>query len=138
MIAIHAPPFFIKALHCHSSTAFSLRRLSLFPTPKLLYFHYPQVPARTLTAMAGPNSTSGDQTSDHVAGKWYSVPDLRLRDHRFTVPLDYSLNLGTSPKISVFAREIVAGINFDRILSIKIFKIFSFIETKFCSFVNLM
>ncbi|GJV01045.1 RNA-directed DNA polymerase [Tanacetum coccineum] len=42
----------------------------------------------------------------HVAGEWYSVPELRLRDHHFTVPLDYSVP--QSPKITVFAREAVA------------------------------
>ena len=48
-----------------------------------------------------------EQQQHHAAGDWYSVPDLRLRDHRFTVPLDH-----TSPSshtISVFAREVVAG-----------------------------
>ncbi|XP_060668502.1 uncharacterized protein LOC107432885 isoform X2 [Ziziphus jujuba] len=109
MLACHAPPSLINTLHFHSFTTFSIRRLSLFPATKLLCFHNFQVPARTLTAMAGANSsTSGDQSSDHVPGNWYSVPDLRLRDHHFTVPLDYSLNLRTSPKISIFAREIVA------------------------------
>ncbi|XXG82469.1 hypothetical protein AAC387_Pa10g0410 [Persea americana] len=47
-----------------------------------------------------------EQQQHHAAGDWYSVPDLRLRDHRFTVPLDH-----TSPSshtISVFAREVVA------------------------------
>lgn len=46
-----------------------------------------------------------------MAGAWYSVPELRLRDHRFAVPLDYSL--ADSPKITVFAREVVAGISLD-------------------------
>lgn len=45
---------------------------------------------------------------DHFTGAWYSVPGLRLRDHRFTVPLDYSL-AQQSPCITVFAREVVAG-----------------------------
>ncbi|KAG6786816.1 hypothetical protein POTOM_008433 [Populus tomentosa] len=52
-----------------------------------------------------------DSTPDHVAGTWYSVPDLRLRDHRFTVPLDYSIDRNASPEISVFAREVVSGMN---------------------------
>lgn len=47
--------------------------------------------------------------SSHVAGSWYSVPDLRLRDHRFTVPLDYSIDSPSSPVITVFAREVVAA-----------------------------
>ncbi|KAG9445498.1 hypothetical protein H6P81_011626 [Aristolochia fimbriata] len=42
----------------------------------------------------------------HKVGDWYSVPDLRLRDHWFTVPLDYSSSGHT---ISVFAREVVAA-----------------------------
>lgn len=42
-----------------------------------------------------------------IAGDWYSVPDLSLRDHRFTVPLDYAAPSG--PTITVFAREVVAG-----------------------------
>uniref|UniRef100_A0A6M2ED06 AB hydrolase-1 domain-containing protein n=1 Tax=Populus davidiana TaxID=266767 RepID=A0A6M2ED06_9ROSI len=53
-------------------------------------------------------SSLADSTPDHVAGTWYSVPDLRLRDHRFTVPLDYSIDRNASPKISVFAREVVS------------------------------
>ncbi|KAK6918313.1 hypothetical protein RJ641_016735 [Dillenia turbinata] len=44
--------------------------------------------------------------AEHDSGGWYSVPDLRLRDHRFTVPLDYSRD--ASPKINVFAREVIA------------------------------
>ncbi|XP_068665753.1 uncharacterized protein [Aristolochia californica] len=42
----------------------------------------------------------------HTVGDWYSVPDLRLRDHWFTVPLDYS---SSSLTISIFAREVVAA-----------------------------
>ncbi|KAM1318639.1 hypothetical protein EV2_003945 [Malus domestica] len=45
---------------------------------------------------------------DHAAEKWFSVPELRLRDHRFTVPLDYSVDRTASLKISVFAREVVS------------------------------
>ncbi|GAB2230909.1 hypothetical protein Droror1_Dr00015206 [Drosera rotundifolia] len=47
------------------------------------------------------------QEKDHVVGEWYSVPDLRLRDHRFRVPLDYDASEGRV--ISVFAREVVAA-----------------------------
>lgn len=46
----------------------------------------------------------------HIAGKWFSVPDLRLRDHRFIVPLDYSSSSPSSPNISIFAREVVSGL----------------------------
>ncbi|KAI3733899.1 hypothetical protein L6452_13357 [Arctium lappa] len=57
--------------------------------------------------------TAGNSSMlEHVAGAWYSVPELRLRDHHFTVPLDYSLS--QSPKISVFAREAVAGYGLKR------------------------
>ncbi|KAK2995835.1 hypothetical protein RJ640_006174 [Escallonia rubra] len=52
-------------------------------------------------------ATGGSSSPGHVAGEWYSVPDLRLRDHRFTVPLDYSDGHPASPNISVFAREVV-------------------------------
>ncbi|GKV49452.1 hypothetical protein SLEP1_g56203 [Rubroshorea leprosula] len=58
--------------------------------------------------MAAPKvDSSGESLPEHAAGKWYSVPDLRLRDHCFTVPLDYR-DPGTSLKISIFAREVVA------------------------------
>ena len=61
--------------------------------------------------MKADNNTAdgGDSTPEHVAGEWHSVPELRLRDHRFIVPLDYSRGPHSSPKISVFAREVVAG-----------------------------
>ncbi|KAJ0962925.1 hypothetical protein J5N97_028047 [Dioscorea zingiberensis] len=42
---------------------------------------------------------------DHISSEWYSVPDLSLRDHRFSVPLDYS---SPSEKITVFVREVVS------------------------------
>ncbi|PON91153.1 Peptidase [Trema orientale] len=66
--------------------------------------------------MAGKHDdavAAGNYQPDHAVGKWYSVPDLRLRDHGFTVPLDYSTDLSAasaSPKnkISIFAREVVA------------------------------
>ncbi|PIA49223.1 hypothetical protein AQUCO_01300219v1 [Aquilegia coerulea] len=47
---------------------------------------------------------------EHIAGNWFSVPELRLRDHYFTVPLDYNNNNTSTnnTKISVFAREVVA------------------------------
>lgn len=59
--------------------------------------------------MSEANASAVDSMPEHVIGTWYSVPDLRLRDHRFTVPLDYSIDPHASPKISVFAREVVAG-----------------------------
>ncbi|KAI5647190.1 hypothetical protein M9H77_33195 [Catharanthus roseus] len=61
------------------------------------------------TAATGAELSS----TEHVTGNWFSVPELRLRDHRFSVPLDYSLDHATSPKISIFAREVVAGGKYD-------------------------
>ncbi|KAK9279410.1 hypothetical protein L1049_013089 [Liquidambar formosana] len=80
----------------------------LNPTTKSLHFNARRTIARTLAAMAGTKIAAGNSSPDHVAGTWYSVPDLRLRDHRFSVPLDYSLDEPSSHKISVFAREVVA------------------------------
>ncbi|MCL7037189.1 hypothetical protein MKW94_021578, partial [Papaver nudicaule] len=63
----------------------------------------------TITMNSGGHSNKPDDNS-HIAGTWFSVPELRLRDHRFTVPLDYSVNhqhQKSSPVISVFAREVV-------------------------------
>lgn len=58
--------------------------------------------------MDGTKVRAASASPAHVAGNWYSVPELRLRDHRFTVPLDYSSDSSTSSKISIFAREVVA------------------------------
>lgn len=58
--------------------------------------------------MAGNNSIAAGNSPEHFVGEWFSVPDLRLRDHRFSVPLDYSANCRDSPKISIFAREVVS------------------------------
>ncbi|KAG6427179.1 hypothetical protein SASPL_111419 [Salvia splendens] len=44
---------------------------------------------------------------ERVTSGWFSVPDLRLRNHRFTVPLDYTLSDPASQKISIFVREVV-------------------------------
>ncbi|XP_010261388.1 PREDICTED: uncharacterized protein LOC104600232 isoform X2 [Nelumbo nucifera] len=56
-------------------------------------------------AMDENNLSAAEDSPEHIVGSWYSVPDLRLRDHRFTVPLDYST---AHQRISVFAREVVA------------------------------
>ncbi|CAK9134373.1 unnamed protein product [Ilex paraguariensis] len=66
--------------------------------------------------MEGTKTTAGESPSDHVTGTWYSVPELRLRDHRFTVPLDYSLDHKSYTKISIFAREVVAVGKEDQLL----------------------
>ncbi|CAL9121322.1 unnamed protein product [Musa textilis] len=66
------------------------------PSPRRL--PPPRISSMAVSSVAAPER--------HDAGDWYSVPDLSLRDHRFTVPLDYSAAAGSS--ITVFAREVVA------------------------------
>ncbi|EXB51616.1 Proline iminopeptidase [Morus notabilis] len=66
---------------------------------------------RAVTPMAENNSAAAaaaENLPEHVVGDWYSAPDLRLRDHRFSVPLDYSADRRNSSKISIFAREVVS------------------------------
>ncbi|KAM1058720.1 hypothetical protein ACFX2B_023327 [Malus domestica] len=58
--------------------------------------------------MSVQTAASAVSSPDHAAEKWFSVPELRLRDHRLTVPLDYSVDRTVSPKISVFAHEVVS------------------------------
>ncbi|GLT84627.1 hypothetical protein SLE2022_028470 [Rubroshorea leprosula] len=110
MLVMHAPPLWIKPLVLYGIlSSLSPRILShrLTPAIKLLNPHDRRNSCRTI-AMAAPKvDSSGESLPEHAAGKWYSVPDLRLRDHRFTVPLDYR-DPGTSLKISIFAREVVA------------------------------
>lgn len=81
--------------------------------PGFINFYRRRRFCRVITSMAGAEPVSveiaGESKPEHVTGKWFSVPELRLRDHRFIVPLDYSFNSKTYPKITVFAREIVAG-----------------------------
>ncbi|KAH8488739.1 hypothetical protein H0E87_024392 [Populus deltoides] len=102
----NAPPSLIKpVLHFTSSLALSPRAVP-HPVNKIPLFHSLRI-FRTFAAMSETNSAS-DSTPDHISGTWYSVPGLRLRDHRFTVPLDYSIDRNASPKISVFAREVVS------------------------------
>ncbi|CAK7348811.1 unnamed protein product [Dovyalis caffra] len=108
MVFSHAPPSLIKPiLHFTSSFALSSRAIPPHPVTKILLSHSRRTSLRTYAAMPETFSAA-DSTSDHVAGTWYSVPDLRFRDHRFTVPLDYSNDRNASPKISVFAREVVS------------------------------
>lgn len=52
-------------------------------------------------------SSESESLPPHAVGSWYSVPELRLREHRFSVPLDYSRDHATSAAISIFAREVV-------------------------------
>jgi hypothetical protein len=79
--------------------------------------------------MAGDNSNDGESSLDHVAGSWYSVPELRLRDHRFIVPLDYALDRRASPKISIFAREVVAGMYANQIVEAKLYSYYYLLIT---------
>ncbi|KAH0467620.1 hypothetical protein IEQ34_002653 [Dendrobium chrysotoxum] len=63
------------------------------------------------TSLLAENPIAHDERcnqDEHIAGDWYSVPDLSLRDNRFNVPLDYS-DPNSTAKITVFAREVVAA-----------------------------
>nr|XP_016512185.1 PREDICTED: proline iminopeptidase-like [Nicotiana tabacum] len=99
-------------LHLHLRFPFSTPIFSLSPLrTKYLHSHSfttPSLPKLTATVANKMAAVDGNSTADHIAGGWYSAPDLRLRDHRFNVPLNYSLDHSSSPKISVFAREVVA------------------------------
>ncbi|XP_007051700.2 PREDICTED: proline iminopeptidase [Theobroma cacao] len=111
MLATHAPPSLIKPLFFSFSSSLSTLSATLSPIPstKLLNFRPRRTSFRALTTMAGTKSDcTGYSSPEHVAGNWYSVPDLRLRDHRFMVPLDYK-DREASSKISIFAREVVAA-----------------------------
>ncbi|TXG62945.1 hypothetical protein EZV62_009939 [Acer yangbiense] len=108
MLATHAQPSLLKPIFFRLSSLLSPRTVSLFPKTKLQYSSSLRSSDRTFAAMVGANAAADKSSSEHVAGEWYSVPELRLRDHRFTVPLDYSLDRSASPKISVFAREVVS------------------------------
>ena len=82
----------ISLLHSHLTILSPRRRLS------------------SLASMAGQSSTAVETSAEHKVGDWFSVPELRLRGHYFNVPLDYNNSSGR--KITVFAREVVAGIFF--------------------------
>ncbi|XP_059651331.1 uncharacterized protein LOC132298959 [Cornus florida] len=98
----------IKPLIHFRSPSSPLHAVLLTPPRKLLYFHFRRRAISSVTAMNGTKTTAGDSSPDHVAGTWYSVPELRLRDHYFSLPLDYTLDHQTCPKISIFAREVVS------------------------------
>lgn len=119
MLAIHAPPFFIS-LYLSRTCSSSPRSVLLVAGTRFLCFQHCRIRARTVTSMAGDNSTAGESSPDHVAGSWYSVPELRLRDHRFIAPLNYAIDRRASPKISIFAREVVAGICVNQIVEAKL------------------
>ncbi|XP_030490726.2 uncharacterized protein LOC115707044 [Cannabis sativa] len=109
-----SPSFIVSALiRIHSPSLSTTATLSLFQPPykHRFYHHSPRRSFQSGTAaMAAGSHTSAvaADSREHVVGKWFSAPDIRLRDHRFTVPLDYSRR-HSSPKISVFAREVVAA-----------------------------
>ncbi|GKU96823.1 hypothetical protein SLEP1_g10015 [Rubroshorea leprosula] len=113
MLVMHAPPLWIKPLVLYGNlSSLSPRIVShrLTPAIKLLNPHYRRNSCRTIAMAAPIVDSSGESFPEHATGQWHSVPDLRLRDHRFTVPLDYR-DPGTSLKISIFAREVVAGLS---------------------------
>lgn len=116
MFALYAPSASLSSL-LYRSLASSSPTLSLIHTltfTKQFSSHSRRSSPCNVAAMSGPNSTARDSTLEHVSCSWYSVPELRLRDHRFSVPLDYSLDLHSTPRISVFAREVVAGTVYSR------------------------
>lgn len=113
MLLSHAPPlpFLLNTIlhfqHRHYSR-------TLFSSPLFSTSHsFSQSRRSSTLPMNGVTIATDDSSStsspEQITGDWSSVPSLRLRDHRFTVPLDYSRGLQSSPKITVFAREVVAG-----------------------------
>ncbi|KAI3931470.1 hypothetical protein MKW92_045046 [Papaver armeniacum] len=101
----------IQIIISSSSFRFPRHHLPRFknPTNQLTFYCY----CSSVTMNSGGNLTKPDDKS-HIAGNWFSVPELRLRDHRFTVPLDYTSNhhqhqQSSSSVISVFAREVVSA-----------------------------
>uniref|UniRef100_A0A2P2KTK8 Proline iminopeptidase n=1 Tax=Rhizophora mucronata TaxID=61149 RepID=A0A2P2KTK8_RHIMU len=108
MLACHAPTTLTRTLPLLLSSSELLSSLAASPltVTGLIRSHCLRSSVRHFAVMFEVNATS---SPEHVAGKWYSVPDLRLRDHRFTVPLDYSIDRSNaSPKLTVFAREVLA------------------------------
>ncbi|XP_038681737.1 proline iminopeptidase-like [Tripterygium wilfordii] len=88
----------------------SSRTVSVLSATRVICLNSYRISVRTVTAMVGSDASAAAScfTPDHVAGNWFSVPNLRLRDHRFTVPLDYSREPRASLNITVVAREVVA------------------------------
>ncbi|CAN6485809.1 unnamed protein product [Victoria cruziana] len=64
-------------------------------------------PSTAIFSLVRRNAASMSNKDEHTHGRWYSVPELRLRDHWFSVPLDYTSS-DSSMRIFVFAREVVA------------------------------
>lgn len=116
MLLLHAPPSpFLRTLlryntHNHHSSRAFFFSLSHFTKPfSISTRFFSRSRLSSLLPMSGQGLAAGGSSSEHFTGDWYSVPELRLRDHRFTVPLDHSRGSHSSPKITVFAREVVAG-----------------------------
>lgn len=117
MLLSHAPPppFLRTLLHyyCHNCPRHCPRAsssiISLFETTLPIAKRLSHSCRSSLLPMSAATGDSFSSSPEHDAGEWNSVPELRLRDHRFTVPLDYTRGLHASPKISVFAREVVSG-----------------------------
>ncbi|WJX77487.1 hypothetical protein P8452_60791 [Trifolium repens] len=117
MLLSHAPPlpFLLTTLlhyhHRHCSRALS-SSIHLFSKPLSITNHSLLHSRRSsILPMNGASivtHSSSSSSPDHVVGDWFSVPSLLLRNHTFTVPLDYSRGLQSSPKITVFVREVVA------------------------------
>ncbi|RDX68228.1 Proline iminopeptidase, partial [Mucuna pruriens] len=114
MLLIHAPPrpFLRTLLHYHHhihhcSRAFSsISHLTKpFSIANCFFSHSRR---SSFLPMNGEDLAAGESSPEHVTDDWYSVPELRLRDHRFKVPLDHSRGPHSYPKITVFAREVVA------------------------------
>ncbi|XP_042489627.1 proline iminopeptidase [Macadamia integrifolia] len=79
------------------------------PTTSSLLSRVRKVTTSTVRVMGGNQNRADEEVPEHTVGDWYSVPELGLRDHHFTVPLDYSIDRHNSPKVSIFAREVVAA-----------------------------
>jgi hypothetical protein len=116
MLLSHAPPlpFLLTTLfhyhhrHCYRALSSSIH---LFSKPLSITNHSLLHSRRSsILPMNGASIVTHSSSSpEHVVGDWFSVPSLLLRNHTFTVPLDYSRGLQSSPKITVFVREVVAG-----------------------------
>ncbi|KAI4372332.1 hypothetical protein MLD38_010575 [Melastoma candidum] len=87
------------------STLFAQIPKSPLPRPPLPKLRFPSPSHNFHVLMSTVHGSSA--SSDPLSGPWLSVPGLRLRDHRFTLPLDYSHH--SSSTISVFARELVSA-----------------------------
>ncbi|KAF2291178.1 hypothetical protein GH714_020535 [Hevea brasiliensis] len=131
MLVNYAPPSLKKPLLLASSSLFSphtTSRQSPLSFSKLLHFHCRRSSFHTFAAMAEAKDAAFYSPPEHDVGSWYSVPDLRLRDHRFTVPLDYSVQRSASPNLH-FCSRIVAARN----RLINSFDIIIYVTTGFCT-----